>query len=349
MKQIIVVVSTLFVSIAFARADETVQEEMKQDVVLRALVDELERGRVGLELEDLKRPYFIEYALADTSRASVHAGLGAVISKNVNRSRRLRSVVRVGSYKLDNTNFEDRSGWWFRGRSGFFGGGAAIPIEDDYNAIRQAIWWGTDRKYKDAIEALAKKEAFMETKVIEDKPDDFSHEKAAVFFEDRADVSVSADRLEAMALTISQIFREYPDIKTSSVSIEGRAGNRYLVNTEGTRLRGAGTYYSVSINAAVQASDGMELADSMSVHGHELEQLPAVSDLSERCRDMIQKLIALKDAPKLEAYTGPVLFEPEAAATIFSKHFAKKFTGGQRAVGSRTRPDDFANKLNKRI
>ncbi len=46
-----------------SKTDQQVAKEMKQDVVLRALVDELERGKLGLELEDLQRPYFLEYAL----------------------------------------------------------------------------------------------------------------------------------------------------------------------------------------------------------------------------------------------------------------------------------------------
>jgi hypothetical protein len=44
-----------------------------------------------------------------------------------------------------------------------------------------------------------------------------------------------------------------------------------------------------------------------------------------------------------------VLFEAEAAASIFSRHFAGRFAGGQRDVGSRSDPNDFAKKLDKRI
>ncbi|MCZ6538656.1 MAG: hypothetical protein O6922_02365, partial [Chloroflexi bacterium] len=110
------------------RADQNVQREMTKDVVLRALVDELQRGKVGLKLEDLERPYFIEYALLDSTSANVTASLGAVTGKSENRSRRLRTDVRVGSYELDNTNFQgDRGRFGFGGRFGFFGG-AAIPI-----------------------------------------------------------------------------------------------------------------------------------------------------------------------------------------------------------------------------
>src|SRR5262249_38094156 len=125
-------------------AAPNVESEMKSDVVLRALVDELTRGRDGLKLEGLAQPYFIEYALQDTASANVTARLGAVTDKGDSRSRNLRTDVRVGSYKLDNTNFQGDFGGFPFGEFGGMMGGASIPIEDDYNAIRQSIWWSTD-------------------------------------------------------------------------------------------------------------------------------------------------------------------------------------------------------------
>ncbi|MFQ5805178.1 MAG: metallopeptidase TldD-related protein [Phycisphaerae bacterium] len=332
-----------------AWADETVKEEMKRDVVLRALVDELERGKVGLELEDLQRPYFIEYALVDSAGASASAKLGAWTGSNERRSRRLRTDVRVGSYELDNTNFRgDYGGFYF---GGMFGGGmgAPIPIEDDYTAVRQGIWWSTDRQYKSVTENYERKLAFMKTKMIEDKPDDFSREEPAVYFEDRVDVSIDLPRLEQTAVELSRIFRDYPLVQSSSVSVNGSGGNSYLINTEGTRLRTSDRRFSVSINATVQADDGMKLSDSINVYARKLEDLPSLEELSQRCRKMVKQLIAVKKAPKLETYTGPVLFDAEAAASIFSQRLASKFTGGQRPVGSQSDPDDFEKKLGRRI
>ncbi len=332
-----------------AWADPDIQQEMKSDVVLRALVDELERSKTGLKLEDLERPYFIEYGLTDVMRAGFSAELGAVTSHSENRGRTLRTDVRVGSYQLDNSNFQ---GGGFGGFFGFgIGGmfGADIPIEDDYDAIRQAIWWTTDRDYKGVVETLVQKKAFMESKLIQDKPDDFSREAPAVHFEDRVPVTLDPARLEELAVTLSAVFRDFPDVQNSGVSVSGYTGNKYLVNTEGTRLRTAGGRFSVSVNATVQADDGMKLSDSLSVYARKLDDLPRRDELIQRCRKMAEQLIALKDAPTLGSYSGPVLFEAEAATTLFSRQLGSSFAGGQRPVGSRTNPDDFANKLNKRI
>ncbi|MBU0640725.1 MAG: hypothetical protein KKB50_17820 [Planctomycetes bacterium] len=330
-------------------ADADVEREMKADVVLRALVDELARNSERLTLEDLERPYFIEYALLDVVGAGVAAELGAVtMAQPESRGRLLRSDVRVGSYELDNTNFGGRRGRFFFGSGSR--GAAQIPIEDDYNAIRQVIWWATDRDYKDAIEAFAQKKAFMETKLIEDKPDDFSRAAPAVHFEDRLEMEIEYDQLEKLAVALSAVFREYPDIQDSGAHVSAASSHTYLVNTEGTRLRSAGRRYIVGVGAEVQAEDGMELSDEFTVHARTLSELPSLEELQQRCRAMAERLIAVRGAPLLEeTYIGPVLFESESAASIFASHLAGRFAGGQRPVGSGTSPDDFANKLNRRI
>jgi hypothetical protein len=330
-----------------AWAQPDLQQETQRDVVLRALVDELERNKTGLKLEDLERPYFIEYGLTDARRASASAELGAVTARTENRGRWLRTDVRVGSYQLDNGNFQGGGYGGYFGSGGMFG--ADLPIEDDYNAIRQAIWWAADRDYKQVVETLVQKKAFMESKLIQDKPDDFSHESLSVYLEDRQALTVDLAQLEALAAALSGIFRDYPDVQNSGVTVSGYTGNKYLVNTEGTRLRTAVARFAVSVNATVQAEDGMKLSDSFSVYARKLDGLPARDELIQRCREMAKQLVAVRNAPTLTNYTGPVLFEAEAATTLFARQFGPAFAGGQRPVGSRTSPDDFANKLNKRI
>ncbi len=332
-----------------ARADVDLAAELKQDVLLRALVDELERGQGGLKLADLERPYFLEYALQDVVVASVSAKLGAVTSHNTSRNRSLRTDIRVGSYALDNTNFAG-------GSSGFMLGGgfdeAAVPLEDDYDGIRQAIWWATDRQYKEAIETFEKKKAFMETKLIEDKPEDFSRESSTVHFDEKEQAEVDLARLESIAVALSAVFREFPDIQDSAVNVGGGGGNEYLVNTEGTRLRTSGlrlTITVIMVQATAQAADGMKLSDSFSVYAKKFAELPSLESLQARCRGMADRLIQVSRAPTLDSYTGPVLFEAEAAAPLFMRNFARRFAGGQRDVGARANPDDFEKKLGQRI
>jgi len=317
-----------------------VARELEQDVIFRALVEELQRSTAELRLVGLAKPYFIEYAAQDVRTAFATAAFGALTGSGQRAMRPLRVDIRVGSYELDNTNFRD----------GFSFGGGALPIEDDAIAIRQALWWATDRAYKQVAENYARKLAFMEQKIIEDKPDDFSREDPVVAFEAREAIALPLADWEKLAVAASAVFREFPDIQDCGVHIEGGAGSAYLVNSEGTRLRESGSSFELEVRAMVQADDGMELGDGFNVVVEDLAELPGQTELAARCRELAQRLIRLKSAPRLEeAYTGPVLFDAEPATAIFALQFARQLAGGQRPVGAQSDPDDFEKKIGKRI
>jgi predicted Zn-dependent protease len=322
-------------------ADEgTLDTELARDVILRALVDELERSAKELHLSDLAKPYFIEYAAQDGCSAFASAEFGALTGSAKVTRRPLRVDVRVGSYELDNTNH--REGWSF--------GGGALPIENDYTAIRQAIWWATDREYKQVAENYARKKAFMEQKIIEDKPNDFSREEPVRDFEEPLDFQVSLADLENIVVAVSAVFRDFPDIQESSVRIQAGGGTGYLVNTEGTRLREQGSHFELTATASVQADDGMELSDALTVVAETFAELPPLEELQGRSRQLADRLIKLKNAPRLdEAYSGPALVAAEPAAALFGLQFSQNFAGGQRPVGTRTDPDDFERRIGKRI
>jgi len=313
---------------------------MERDVILRALVDELERSARDLSLPDLANPYFIEYAAQDGRSAYASAEFGALTGSTEATRRPLRVEVRVGSYELDNTNF--REGWSF--------GGGSLPIENDYTAIRQAVWWATDREYKQVAENFARKKALMEQKIIEDKPNDFSREQPVTAFTEPRNFRVALADLEKIVIATSGVFRDFPDVQKSTVTLQCAGGNSYLVNTEGTRIRDEGSLFDFTAMASVQSADGMELTDSFNIVAKNLADLPSVDELQSRSRELAERLVRLKNAPRLtEAYAGPVLVEAAPAALLFGMQFSRSFAGGQRPVGSPSDPEDFEKKIGKRI
>jgi len=285
----------------------------------------------------------MEYCLTDLWMGQASAELGTLVRSHASRSRRLRCDVRVGSHELDNTNF--------RGGPGGSGGAgdAPLPLDFDYDVIRQSLWWAADRTYKSAVETLEAKKAFMEGKVIEDKPNDFSRESPVVFLEDRIELAGEPQDLETLVLDASSVFRGFPEVQDSSVSVQSGRGHKYLVNNEGTRIRTAHVWWWISAAATVQAEDGMSISDSLTYYVRRKEDLPTSEELRNEARAMAARLIAVRTAPKLEHYSGPVLFDAPAAAGLFARTFALRLPGGQRPVGSRASPDDFANKIGKRV
>src|SRR5262245_64095716 len=95
----------LWVSLSFASAAQLPDD----DVVFKALGDELKRS-MSLHLEDLDKPYFIQYGVDDTITYHLAAAYGALLSSDRDHARVLRSHVRVGSHQLDNSNFASPRG-----------------------------------------------------------------------------------------------------------------------------------------------------------------------------------------------------------------------------------------------
>lgn len=293
------------------------------DVVMKAVVGELERSMADLVLEGLPRPYFIQYNAQDRLSFGMQAAYGGLLHSDENRHRIITSRVRIGSYELDNTNF---------GRG--FGGQAVLPLDDDLTALRHAIWRMTDVDYKHAVEALTRKQAYLKQKSIKDRPDDFSTAEAVRTVEPPARIAFDRHAWEENLKLWSARFEKYPDIQDADVTSFVGIVNEWVVNSEGTRLRTADTGVYVEIGADIQAKDGMRLSDSLMYIGLQVDQLPGTDKILADIDGMCGKLIALAGAPVLEHYVGPVLFEPAAAGRVFEALLGDGLCARPKPLGS---------------
>jgi predicted Zn-dependent protease len=291
----------------------------QEESLLTAMNDEMIRSMKRLKMEDLEAPYYLEYTVRDTETASASASFGGLVSSNIRRGRSLSTDVRVGDYAFDNTNFSSGMMSMIRAMMGgrVPGGGRALPIDEDYDAIRHAIWLSTDRAYKEAVEALSEKKAVVKTSNITDLPEDFTRAEP---FEHMGEVlTLSEDRAkwEGVVRRLSAIFREFPAIQTSEVSWRAGVTNQYFVSSEGSRHRwGRGTI-RLTATASTQAEDGMRVSDTLSFRQPIGKGLPEEEEMAGKIRTFAEALTARAAAAEPEDYTGPVFFEGAAAGQLF--------------------------------
>jgi len=205
---------------------------------MRALVDEMDRSLDELTLKDLARPYLIQFRVDDRAGMSMSAQYGGLTGEGKIRSRSLSTRVRVGGYEMDNTNFMQPFGW-----------GGPLPIDDDYESLRHAIWLTCDADYKRGVEVLTRKQAYLKTlSKDEDRPVDYTKAKAVVHIDPSAELAYDKDEWRQRIIELSARFNDYPDIQDASVSFAVGVANSYVVSTEGTRLRKAdyGAYLTIS-------------------------------------------------------------------------------------------------------
>ena len=318
----------------------------QEDVIAKALKDELDRSMKQLQLEKLDKPYFIAYRVAETEGRSASASFGALVSSGRNRSRTLRVEVRVGGYTLDNTNF-------FSPAAMAGANAALLPLEDDYKEIRRQIWLATDAAYKRALEDLSRKRAALQNKTRTDETPDFSQEPVASLSEEGAPAGADPARVEGLVRRLSALFREMSGANTSHVSLSVSNQRTWYVDSEGRvskRLRPAVSIYAT---ASAQAADGTPLEQSFSVHRRAFDELPAEAELARRIREMGERLQALRAAATLENYNGPVLFEGDAAPELFARIFVPNLLATRRPVTDGQAPgfrdNPFIDKLGARV
>jgi predicted Zn-dependent protease len=313
------------------------------DVVLAALVTEVERSRT-LKLQDLEQPYFVQYGLDDQWTAAVNASFGAVESSSEGHSRVLGTSVRIGSPQLDNTNFSSDDDYF-----SFFGSFASVPIEDDLVAIRDALWTATDAAYKSGVETLTKKRAYMADKTIEDRPADFTEASPSKRLDPRVKLVLDRPQWEDRLARISSRFKQHLSVQDADVSLSAEARNRYLVNTEGTRLRVATRRATLVVNVSTQAPDGMRLADRLQYTATTADELPSVEAVVADIDALVVRLEALGSAPKIDHYSGPVLFDGPAAALVFRQMLGDGLAARPEPVGTQRAGLDAGKTLEKKL
>ncbi len=286
-------------------ADKT--SEARGDTQLRAMLDELARSRT-LELNNLDKPYFIQYSTGDADEASISASLGGITSSSRVHLRHPAIEVRIGDYKFDNTN----SVFTGNTRLGLF------PIDDDYQAMRTDLWLTTDALYKAATDQITRKRTALREIAEPDKTPDFSPATALQIVQPAAAMSFDQKHWEQVARQLSERFAAHPAILHSRVSVRSIASTYRLVNTEGSIVRIPQQLSEIAIEASALAPDGDRVWDHQFVTVPRPSQFPKEQDLAQAAEGVAAETEALTKAPLAEDYSGPVLFEQEAGAELMA-------------------------------
>ena len=323
--------------LAAAFVPQAAQEN--EDLIFRVLRDEMERTRTRLKLEKSGPPYYVEYAVSENESFSVSASFGALTGRGEGKSRSCSIDLRLGDHTLDNTNFSGNSS----------GGGTGLTVDDDYDALRHELWLATDSEYKNAIEELEKKKAFLQQNTVEDRPDDMSKEEPVVLIQPPAKLTVDRARWSTAVRNVSGVFREFPKIQRSMVSFFARTETRWFLNNEGFRHRVGDVTFGVVLAALIQADDGMKLTDGLVVAALKESDLPATEALEQSARALAKRLETLAAAPKADEYRGPILFEGEAASDFLMQALSNQLGSSNEPVGSRGGGNPWKDQIGQKV
>ena len=315
---------------------------VKSSPLVEALKAELDRSMKVYGAQD-PAAYFIGYTLTDTQRATVSGSNGALLNSDETRNRWLEVAVRTGSYDLDNTHKID-------GRQPPGGSpGTTVPIDDDPEVLRRAVWLQTDMQYRSAAEALIKIKTGKEVKVQteEGRTPDFSREKPQVYSGSWVSIALDRKPWEQKVRDYTSYFRKSPAVINSIVTFTAQAQNQIQLTSEGTQLQFGQIRYRLELFIQGKAADGMDIDRYYNfdwVNPSDAPDENAVLAASAQLRKEMEGLVA---SPLNEPTVGPALLTGRAAAVFFHEVF------GHRAEGHRqkdvTEGQTFAKKVDEQI
>ena len=297
------------------------------DVLLRALQEEMERSKAQLKMDNVAAPYYIEYRVTELEAFDASAVFGALRTQQRGRGRLLRVVVRIGDYKQDS----------------YYGAGEGavdlVPLDDDMYAIRHRVWLATDRAYKAAGEALSAKQAALKQLKVDEPVDDFAPATPLAAIGPLAHLTAAdfAPWLHLLEEASGQ-YRSDPFLQHFESSLHFQVQNRYFVNSEGTVARSGSAKYAISIAGSTQAPDGMLLQRSHQDEANNLTTLPTRDQFLKTTARILETLKRLRDASVVdEEYRGPVLFSNDAASSIVTELIEPNILGKKPQLGANAR------------
>lgn len=303
---------TILLLFAFLLSGSLMAQENKDEIIFKAMQDEMNRNRAELALPGLEKPFYLSYTVGMSELFEVVGVLGSVTHS---LSLPNRAVATVQTLLGDYTNTSD---------SRYVGQGprVASPIEADYNLLRRNLWLATDASYKTALREKAGKEAYLKANPLSEEEaqlvDLTPAEKITKIVGHKSPYTYDMSELEAHVRELSAIFKEYKELFNTSVSISGFDMDIYKKTTEEVTFKTPLSYVSLLVQASVRTNEGVRISDLLQVLAARPQDLPPLEELTKSIRDFADKMMGLKDAPQVdEFYSGPILFEDGACSSIF--------------------------------
>ncbi|MGH9676968.1 MAG: metallopeptidase TldD-related protein, partial [Candidatus Acidiferrum sp.] len=235
--------------------------------------------------------------------------------------------ARIGSYKLDSSNFiSDDS---FRG---FIGPTGSVGIDRDYNSLRQDLWIATDQAFKEAVDTYSRKQAYLNSLARPSDIDDFSKVTPIQLIEPLVTPDWSNRNWEQEDRETSAALRAFPQIYESRVTYYLVYATEYLMTSEGTEIRMNHRYAAIEAGLNTLADDGMQINHMYAAYALSPADLPNVDAVRKSLNVAGSELMAMRAAAPAQDYTGPVLFEARAAAPLIAEVLTPAINGARPPV-----------------
>ena len=290
--------------------------------LLDVMVNENQRWMASLA----KQPdpaYYLAYQIAEQRVVSLDAEGGAMTGDADEIDRILDVELRVGAPELDSTRplSDDPNGL-----NEPLARRAIVPFGADPGAVANHLWLETDRRYREAVQALTYIRQDQRTLGRRAADPDFSAAPAEVYI--GAPATLTFDKAAWVARLKRCSERALRGAATrGSCGALFQLNTVWLVNSEGSQIQMSWTSAQLSVSVGVKADDGEGLSRLEQAFGRSPTDLPDDAAIDKMIETVTKDLDALHAAPLADPYVGPAILEGRAAGVFFHEVFGHRIEG----------------------
>ncbi len=283
--------------------------------------------------------YYISVRMNETTYHSINVSYNSVVDNDFSKNRREIAIsMRVGSREFDNMHFSGnlKNNYVY-----------TLPQTNIKEELRLSFWRALQQSYSKAVDNLEANKTKLTTNVVEeDKSPDFSVEKPNVYYEKPItfkQLNFNAKEAIKNLKECSKILDKNRDLIEHYIVITATNQRNYFFDTDGASIVQNNPSIRIYSGGITIAPDGMMLEDYKTYFGRNMNELPPYKQILKDITQMSETLSALKKAPKVKVYNGPVLLSSDVSGVFFHEFL------GHRLEGTRMKSGRDAQTLKKKI
>lgn len=282
------------------------EEECKaindDSIIFMAMNDEKNHCMEILKYTDGASPFFIDYALRRQVSAVIESSLG-VCSRSYMDGVKNRGVVSLlaGDQMKTTYNNSDK------------GQPFDLPDEISYSHIREKLWHNSVSQFKKTSKNSSFNNVHRQQAFIDDSIPEWPKMPAKLIIEKSALTNWQKDlnELRSLADTLSDVFKNHPNLLRSRVRVEQDYADIYRVTTDGLMMRYPVKKIFIRVYADVPTPDGKMISKSEHFCAYDVEDLPPIDSLIASIEKFAIHIINQAKSKLVEdrEYVGPVIYE----------------------------------------
>lgn len=313
--------------------------------IIPVLRDATKRA-LDLKLKGFPTPYYCSFLLKDIHTFECSASHGSIYRAQPDRTRDVYCDIRVGSYKYDQTsegglkdNDEEQDSVFH----------VSAPIDDlSYDGLRVTLWKLSELKFKEALDDYTKKES-KRIRTLDPTTEfaTFTPLPGKRYIGKDIPPTIDQVALTKLCRDGSQWLGELPELESAWVDCDSFCESRVFVSTENRTLVQHSSVYSLNATLRARTSDGAYVEQILTINCGSIEELPTLRTLKILLKEKYDRVVELKKAQKIHAFSGPVLLAPVPAGLLFHEAIGHRLEGSR--LLSRGEGQTFKGQVGKKV